>query len=71
MLELAITNFRDKFGEWLDKSVDITDGYDYESSYVKFLQEVGKDTLILSIGSVPKSKNKRLFDNFCKLGKNL
>lgn len=63
MTELEITQAKEKFEEglrtWSTSQEGQIDGYEYEKSFVEFMRKVSQDTLQISIGEIPKSKNKK------------
>lgn len=63
MTEKEIAQAKEKFElhlrEWSKNQSGQTDGYEYEKSFVEMMQRVSKETLQLSVGEVPVSKNKK------------
>ena len=46
---------------WLEKQSGITDGYEYESEFMKVAQKLNKIVLEKSMGKLPGSRNKKNF----------
>ena len=46
---------------WLEKQSSITDGYEYESQFMKVAQKLNKIVLEKSMGKLPGSRNKKNF----------
>ena len=44
---------------WLDVQEKITDGYEYEERFMVSAQKISRILLSQSIGSLPKSRNKK------------
>lgn len=63
MTEKEIMAAQEKFGEylrtWSKSQSGQTDGYEYEKSFVEFMRRVSQETLQLSLGEIPGSKNKK------------
>lgn len=63
MTQQQISQAKDQFEEnlrkWLKSQEGQTDGYEYEKSFVEFMRQVSQETLQISIGEVPDSKNKK------------
>ena len=45
--------------EWLDKQENISNGYEYETQFMKVAQKVNKILLEKSLGKLPGSRNKK------------
>jgi len=51
--------FREEYLKWLKSQEGQTSAYDYEESYVAFIQNVGQHTLSKTIESNEKSRNSK------------
>jgi len=56
-IEQATEFFQKHYSEWLKKQQNQNNGYEYESSFVKMMQEVEHEVFQISVGEVPKNKN--------------
>ncbi len=63
MTEQDITQAKEKFEshlrKWIKSQAGQTDGYEYEKSFVELMRQVSQETLQLSLGEAPKSKDKK------------
>lgn len=50
---------RSKIRQWKQSQEGITDGYDYEASLVKMVDEIGKEIFQESIGPLPKDRKRK------------
>ena len=48
-----------KLRAWAKSQEGQEDGYEYEKSFVAFTREAGQEVLQISLGELPKSKNKK------------
>lgn len=55
--EAILNSFKDELETWLEVESSFTNGYDYETAYVKFIQRVGHVVLQKSMGDLPGSRN--------------
>ena len=55
----VVSNFEDKYRTWLKSQEDQTSAYEYEKSYVEFMQQVSQDTLIKTTSSELRSRNSK------------
>ena len=53
--------FSDKIDQWMLSQQNQTDGFEYERSYTEAIQEISCEVFQLSLGKMPKSKNKKNF----------
>ncbi len=51
----------DEIDQWLIQQKDITDGYTYESEFIKVSQRINKIILTKSVGKLPGDRNKKNF----------
>jgi hypothetical protein len=49
----------EELDSWLESQEAITDGYEYESKYMKFAQKMNKIVFEKSLGRLPGSRNKK------------
>lgn len=57
MDEKALTEIiMQKIGQWYTCQKDQTDGYIYEDTFVKMIDEIGTDILQASIGPLPENR---------------
>jgi hypothetical protein len=56
-IEQATEFFQKRYAEWLRNQQNQNNGYNYESSFVKMMQEVEQEVFQLSVGEVPQNKN--------------
>lgn len=56
-IEQATEFFQKRYSEWLKNQQNQNNGYEYENSFVKMMQEVEQEVFQLSVGKVPKNKN--------------
>lgn len=57
--EQATQIFQKHFSDWQQRQQNQTSGYEYESSFVKMMQEVEREIFQLSVGEVPTDKNRK------------
>lgn len=57
--EAILNSFEQELDQWLKEEETFTNGYDYETAFVHFIQRVGKNTIQLSQGKMPKSRNSK------------
>jgi len=55
----VVSNFEEKYRAWLQSQNGQTSAYDYEKSFVEFMQAVGKDTLSASTSTENKGRNSK------------
>ena len=53
--------FSDKIDQWMVSQQNQTDGFEYERSYTEAIHEISREVFQLSLGTIPKSKNKKNF----------
>jgi len=51
--------FEKYYNEWVASPERNISGYDYERSYAEMMQKVEKEIFQVSIGEVPKNKNRK------------
>ena len=56
-IEQATEFFQKRYSEWLKNQQNQNNGYEYENSFVKMMQEVEQEVFQLSVGKVPANKN--------------
>lgn len=60
MDEAALARFiQDKIRQWKQSQTEKKDGYDYEESLVKMVDEIGKEIFQESIGPLPADRKKK------------
>ena len=55
----ATALFLSKLEAWEASQIGQTSGYEYEKSYSAFVSELSKELFQLSIGDLPKDRNKK------------
>lgn len=55
----VLSNFEEKYRAWLASQEAQTSAYEYEKSFVEFMQEVGRDTLTVTTSSAHSSRNSK------------
>lgn len=54
-----VSSFEEKYREWLKSQEGQTSAYEYEKSFVEFMQEVSKTTLMETTASEGQSRNSK------------
>jgi len=54
-----VNNFEEKYRAWLLSQKAQTSAYDYEKSFVEFMQEISQDTLSSTTSSDKQSRNSK------------
>lgn len=54
-----VSNFEEKYRTWLSSQADQTSAYEYEKSFVEFMQAVSQDTLSTTTSSNKQSRNSK------------
>jgi hypothetical protein len=57
--EILISAISEELDLWLEKESTITDGYEYESEFIKVARQVNHILLSKSLGKVSRSRNKK------------
>ena len=55
----VVNNFEEKYKAWLSSQEGQTNAYEYEKSFVEFMQAISKDTLSTTTSSEYKSRNTK------------
>ena len=55
--EKALQVFESYYSQWENGPERMSNGYDYERTYVEMMQKVQQEVFQSSIGEVPKNKN--------------
>jgi len=55
----VVSNFEEKYRAWLQSQKGQTSAYDYEKSFVEFMQDVAKDTLSATTSNENKGRNSK------------
>ena len=58
-MENATRIFQKHYADWEESQKNQTNGYEYESSFVKMMQQVELEVFQNSAGKVPASKNQK------------
>lgn len=53
----ALKIFEKYYSQWESNENRMTNGYNYESTFVEMMRKVGAEVLQVSTGEVPKGKN--------------
>lgn len=56
-IQNIVSTFEQKYREWLESQKGQKSAYEYEKSYVEFMQEVSRNTLVKTTSSPGKSRN--------------
>ena len=58
-LDNALSILKDRYKAWCSNDNRMKSGYEYESSFVKMMQQVEHELLQSSVGKVPLSRNSK------------
>ena len=58
-IDQAVVIFTKYYKEWESNPKRMENGYEYEKSFIEMNQKIQKETLEISTGKIPKSKNQK------------